>query len=182
MIGTGLTFTAGVGVVASLVGVPVWLVGEISGLELMQIAGKCAVIAFPVGVAFSGMLALTVRGRPFEKLSLPRFAALGAGAGLLLFALLGLNAFRHWSVADAVANLAILTLLGGGSATAILLLARRAGPARDYPSPSLRDPSPEEGLASGMTPAGNIGAAVGGAEGSLGPARRVEEGARLPRG
>jgi hypothetical protein len=169
-------------VVASLVGVPVWLVGEISGYELMQIAGKCAVIAFPVGVAFSGMLALTARGRPFERLSLPRFAALGAGAGLLLFALIGMNAFRHWSVADALANLLILTLLGGGSATAILLLARRAGPARDYPSPSLRDPSPEETLASGRTRAAAIGAAAGGAEGSLAPPHRVEEGARQRRG
>jgi hypothetical protein len=91
---------------------------------------KSSIWAFPIGVAFSGVLAITARGRPFDKLSLPRFAALGAGGGLLLFGLLAVNAWQAWSVSDAIANLALLTLLGGGSATATLMIARRAGPAR----------------------------------------------------
>jgi hypothetical protein len=182
MIGTGLTFTVGGGVVGLLFGVPMWLFNEISGLDLIAITGKFAVVAFPVGVAFSGVLALTARGLTLEKLSLPRVAGLGAGAGLLYFALIGVNAFRVWSVADALGNLAVLTLMGGGSATAILLLARRAGPARAYPPPGLRGSSPELSLASGRTPAGSIGAAVGEAEGILDPPHRVEEGARRRRG
>lgn len=130
MIGTGLTFAAGVGVVGSAIGALVWLFpGAISAREILQIVGMSAVIAFPVGAAFSGVLALTAGGRPFDKLSLPRFAALGAGGGLLVFAVLSVNAFRHWSVADAIANLTVLTLMGGGSATAILMLARRVQPA-----------------------------------------------------
>ena len=85
--------------------------------------------AFPIGVAFSGFLAITARGLPFDKLSLPRFAALGAAGGLLLFGVLAANAYHAWSVTDAIGNATILVLLGGGSATATLMLARRAEPA-----------------------------------------------------
>lgn len=127
MIGTGLTFAAGVGVVGSIIGGLVWLLGgRHAGHDLIELIAHSTVIAFPLGVAFSGVLAITARRRSFDKLSLPRFAALGAGAGLLVFAVLSVNAFRAWSVADAIANATVLTLMGGGSATAILLLARRA--------------------------------------------------------
>lgn len=127
MIGMGLTFAAGVGVVASAIAVPMWLLsGGDSGREIIRLVVASSIWAFPVGVAFSGVLALTARGRPFDKLSLPRFAALGAGAGLLLFGVLGINAWHAWSVADAIANGAIFVLLGGGSATATLMIARRA--------------------------------------------------------
>lgn len=129
VIGTGLTFSIGVGVVTSLACVPVWLLGRISGLELLQIAGKTSVIAFPVGVLFSGLLAITARGRSFERLSLRQFAALGGGVGFIVFMLLGVNgAFWRWSLSDAMANFTILTLLGSGSATASLMLARKARP------------------------------------------------------
>jgi hypothetical protein len=71
---------------------------------------------------------MTARGLPFDKLSLPRFAALGAGGGLLLFGLLATNAWQAWTVSTAIANGVILTLLGAGSAVGTLLLARRARP------------------------------------------------------
>jgi hypothetical protein len=133
MIGTGLTFATGVGVVASVMFVlPTWLfLGGDSGREMLEMVVKSALWAFPIGVAFSGVLAMTARGIPFDKLSLPRFAALGAGGGLLLFGLLAANAWQAWSVMDAIGNATILVLLGGGSATATLMLARRArvGPA-----------------------------------------------------
>lgn len=131
MIGTGLTFATGVGVVASLIFVlPTWLLlGGDSGREMLVMVIKSSIWAFPIGVAFAGVLAITARGLPFDKLSLPRFAALGAGGGLLLFGLLAVNAWQAWSVSEAIANLALLTLLGGGSATATLMLARRAGSA-----------------------------------------------------
>ena len=131
MVGMGLTFAAGVGVVASMIFVlPTWLLlGGDSGREMLVMVIKSSIWAFPIGVAFSGVLAITARGRPFDKLSLPRFAALGAGGGLLLFGVLAANAYHAWSVMDAIGNATILALLGGGSATATLLLARRAGPA-----------------------------------------------------
>jgi hypothetical protein len=130
MIGTGLTFAAGVGVVASMIAGLVWLLpGSESGLEMIRLVIASSIWAFPIGMAFAGFLAITARGRPFDKLSLPRFAALGAGGGLLLFGVLAVNAYHAWSVSTALANLTIFVLLGGGSATATLLLARRAGPA-----------------------------------------------------
>jgi hypothetical protein len=130
MIGTGLTFSVGVGVVASMIAGLVWLLpGGEGGLEMIRLVVASSIWAFPIGVVFSGALAITARGVSFDKLSLPRFAALGAGGGLLLFGLLATNAWQAWSVSTALVNATIFVLLGGGSATATLLLARRAGPA-----------------------------------------------------
>ncbi len=130
MIGMGLTFSAGVGVVASMIAVLPWLLlGGDSGREMIRMVIASSIWAFPIGVAFSGVMAITARGLPFDKLSLPRFAALGAGGGLLLFGVLAVNAYHAWSVSTALANLTIFVLLGGGSATGALMLARRAGPA-----------------------------------------------------
>lgn len=69
MIGTGLTFAVGVGVAGSILGVVGLLLGELSWNDLRMVA-KLSVIAFLVGVAFSGVLAITARGRTFDKLSL----------------------------------------------------------------------------------------------------------------
>jgi hypothetical protein len=126
MIGTGLTFAAGVGVVASITGLLVRLGHGITGLELMQIVGKFSVVAFLLGVAFSGVLAIAARGREFNKLSLRLVGALGAGAGLLYFVFLALNGGRNWSAPDAIANFVLLILMGAGSAAATLAIARKA--------------------------------------------------------
>lgn len=127
MIGMGLTFSVGVGVVASAIAGLVWLLpGTGGGRELFRIVAATAIWAFPIGVAFSGIVAVTSRLRSFDELSLPRFAAFGAGAGLLLFGGLALNAWHSWSVATAAANATIFVLLGAGSATASLLIARKA--------------------------------------------------------
>src|SRR5262245_39292636 len=131
IIGTGLTFSAGVGAVSGTIGTLIWLFRSDLTLQhlpgVLGLAARFAVIAFPVGVAFSGALALLARRREFGKLSLPMFASLGAGAGMLLFLLLGVNgAFAAWRPVDAIANFVILTLLGSGAATGTLLVARRA--------------------------------------------------------
>lgn len=127
MIGMGLTFSAGVGVVASLVAVVPWLLlGGGSGRELARLVVASALWAFPIGVTFSGVVALVARGRRFDELSLPRFAAIGAGAGLVLFGALATNAWHAWSLPTALGNAAIFVFLGGGSAVASLMLARRA--------------------------------------------------------
>ena len=131
MIGVGLIFAAGVGVVASAIAAVLWLVsGTASPRELIQLVAKTTIIAFPVGIAFAALVAISAGGRRFDRLSIPLFAALGAGGGLVLFLMLGVSgAFAHWSVADAIANLTILTAMGGASATATLMVARRGRPA-----------------------------------------------------
>ncbi len=130
MVGTGLVFSVVVGVVASVVAGVAWLLtGMNSDRELIRVVVASAMWAFPIGLTFAGFLALTARGRPFEKLTLPRMAALGAGGGLLLFGVLAANAWNAWSLPTAILNLTVFLGLGAGSATAALLLARRAGPA-----------------------------------------------------
>lgn len=129
MLGMGLTFSAGVGLLATTVAGLVWLIPGIGGdVEVFRLAAASAVWAFPIGLAFSGAMALGAGGRRFADLSVPRFAALGGGAGLLLFGALAANAWSAWSVETAIANAVILVGLGSGSATATLLMARRARP------------------------------------------------------
>jgi hypothetical protein len=127
----GLTFSVGVGVVAGVLALASTVVRLLKGApfdpEIGIVVVGSAVWSFPIGVAFSLALALAARGRSFRELSLPGFAALGAGAGLLLFGVLALKAWSAWSAADALTNAILFTVLGAGSATATLLLARRAG-------------------------------------------------------
>lgn len=127
MIGTGLTFAAGVGGLVSIVGAFVWLGGRITGRELVGVAGKFSVAAFLLGVAFSGVLAIAARGRLFDKLSLRLVGGVGAGAGLLYWVFLALNGGRNWSARDAIGNFVLLLVMGVGAATATLLIARKAG-------------------------------------------------------
>lgn len=130
MISTGLTFAAGVGLVASMIAGLVWLLpGSDAGRETIRLVIASSMWAFLIGVAFSGFLAITSRGRSFDKFSLPRFAALGAGVGLFFFGLLAINAWQAWSVSTAISNAMFFVLLGSGSATGTLFLARRARPA-----------------------------------------------------
>ena len=134
----GLTFSAGVGAVASAVAGLVWLLpGVEGGPEMIRMVVASAMWAFPIGVVFSGALAITARGRSFDKLSYPRFAAMGAGVGLVFFGLLATNAWQAWDVTTALANATIFVVLGGGSATGALMLARRAGPALEPGDESL---------------------------------------------
>jgi len=129
MMGTGLTFSVGVGLIGSAIAGILWLLpGTTVGREELAMVVKSAIWAFPVGVAFSGFLAIAARNWSFDKLSLPRVALLGAGGGLLLFGLLAANAWQAWSTADAIVNGVFLVGLGSGSATASLLLARKARP------------------------------------------------------
>ena len=129
MVGTGLIFSAGVGVVASVIAGVAWLLtGMDRDPERIRVVVASAIWAFPIGMAFAGFLALTARGRAFEKLTLPRMAALGAGGGLLLYGVLAANAWHAWSPAAALVNLTVFLGLGAGSATSVLLLARRARP------------------------------------------------------
>jgi hypothetical protein len=84
---------------------------------------------FVAGVIFSGVLGLVEGRRPFEQLSLPRFAAWGAAGGFLLSAIFVLAV----SLSGDPAFLRYLVLVGplfavagAGSAAGSLALARRA--------------------------------------------------------
>jgi hypothetical protein len=131
MIGTGVTFAAGVGVVTSLVGAVAWIMGKATVIEVLQVAGRFSVVAFLLGVAFSGVLAITAGGRGFSKLSLRLVSGLGASAGLLYFGFLAMNGGRNWSAKTAAVNFVVLTVMGGGAAAATLLIARRGRAAID---------------------------------------------------
>lgn len=153
MIGTGLTFAVGVGVVGSLVGLTALLFGQAS-LDDLRFVARISVVAFIVGVGFSGVLALTARGRTFDKLSLPFVTALGAGGGFLYFLFIAaMNGARVWSPRLALLNLTILTVMGAGSAAAMFLLARKArdtlAPGED--TPRLGEGTPESPLAQRKT-------------------------------
>ena len=127
IIGTGLTFAVAVGVVGSILGLGGLLLGQLSWDDLRMVP-KLSVIAFLVGVGFAGVLAIAARRRTFDKLSLRYVTVLGAGGGLLYFLFIAAaHGAQVWSLWNAIGNLAILTLLGGGSAAGSLLLARRAG-------------------------------------------------------
>ena len=133
MVGTGLTFSAVVAVVSAVAAGVAWLLpGAMTSAEVVEMifmGVRAAVWAFPVGVVFSGGLALTSGKRTFDELSIPRVSALGAVGGLALFGLLALNAWSAWSTADAIGNLVILVGMGAGAAGGNLALARKASPA-----------------------------------------------------
>jgi hypothetical protein len=128
MLGMGLTFAAVAGVLFSVLAAigGLFFPGAEDDPAFMIIAGSTW--GFAIGAAFSGALAIAARGRGFDELSLSRVALLGAGGGLALAALLVGATLGEWSVADATVPFTFLPLLGAGSATASLLLARRAGP------------------------------------------------------
>ena len=151
MFGTGLTFAVGVGLVASAIGAAFWLGGAVTGREVAQIAGKSSVVAFLLGVAFSGVLAVTARGRQFNKLSLRLVGGVGAGAGLLYFLFLAVNGGRNWSPRDAIGNFVLLTVIGGGAGAATLRIARRTGAPRPAREPLGRLEPGDDQLARGRT-------------------------------
>ena len=84
-----------------------------------------ALVGFVGGTAFSGVLGIAGRRRTFDQMSLPRFTAWGAAAGLLLTALM-LSTTGTFTLALLLEVGVTLTLLGAGSAAGSLALARRA--------------------------------------------------------
>jgi hypothetical protein len=132
VIGTGVTFAAGVGVLATVIGGIAWFMGGITGRELTQIVGRSSVVAGLLGVLFAGILAITARARRFNKLSLPTVGGLGAGAGVLYFlVLLAGNGGKSWARGVGIANFVALAVMGAGSAIAMVTIARRARSALD---------------------------------------------------
>src|SRR5512138_1865171 len=82
------------------------------------------VLGFFAGVTFSALLALTEGRRRFDQMSLPRFAAWGAGGGLLLSALFAKAASLGWG--DVLAIAPTFALASAVCASGSLAVARRA--------------------------------------------------------
>ena len=129
MIRMGLTFAAVAGALFAVIAAALGLFfpGVENELSFVIIAGS--VWAFAIGVTFSGILAIAGRDLRLDTLSLPRVAALGAVGALLLSGLLVGATWQEWSVWEALVPVTFLPLLGAGSATASLLLARKVTPA-----------------------------------------------------
>lgn len=130
MIGTGLTFGAGIGGATLLVGIAAMIFGNAT-LDDMRFAAKMGVVGTIVGVGFSGILALSARSKRFTNISIPRFTLLGAGAGLVYFLIIAMNAYRVWTPSLAFGNFMLLILMGGGAAGATAFIARKARPQLD---------------------------------------------------
>lgn len=128
-VGIGLTWALGWAPVGAITGL---IAGMVLGFPLggiaLNYAQLFAGLGFVGGTIFSTVLRLAEGRRRFDQLSLPRFAAWGSVGGLALGAL---------SVAMGIVGLGGITpltaavvgaagLLGAGSATGTLSLARRA--------------------------------------------------------
>ncbi len=125
MVGTGLTFAAGVGGVVSIFGAVAWLRGGPTVRDVLETVGKFSVASFVLGVGFAGVVAIGARAGLFKKLSLRLGTALGVGAGSLYWGALAMTGGRSWTPRLAILNFVLLAVIGGGSAAAMLLIARR---------------------------------------------------------
>jgi hypothetical protein len=127
-IGMGLTWAAawfGVGMIM-LVGI--FMATGSTGADVPYPLGFGA-FGFVAGVTFSGVLGLVEGRRPFDQMSLPRFAGWGAAGGFFLSAIF-VSVVALVEDPAFIQNLMVLgpvfSVAGAGSATGVLVLARRA--------------------------------------------------------
>jgi len=127
VIGTGLTFAVGIGVITSILGAIAWIGHKASVIEIMRDVGRFSVVGFLLGVLFSGVLVVLSRVRGLRNVSLRLAASLGAAAGTLYWLFLASTGGRSWTPRLALINFGVLFVMGTGSAIATLLIARKAG-------------------------------------------------------
>ena len=116
-IGMGFTWAAAWSV-AGLV--PRWVFGFNADVPFPLVFG---VLGFIAGITFSGVLMLTEGRRPFDQMTLSRFAGWGAMGGLLLSALFAKAASLGWG--DVLAIAPTFALACAVCASGSLTLARR---------------------------------------------------------
>ena len=117
-IGMGVTWAAALFVVGF---VPRWVFGFNGDLPFPILFGALGFIA---GLIFSGLLVLTEGRRRFDEMSLPRFGAWGATAGLLLSALFVRGAALSWGEVLAISM--TFAVASAACAAGSLAVARRA--------------------------------------------------------
>ncbi|MGI9627399.1 MAG: hypothetical protein ACR2QM_11235 [Longimicrobiales bacterium] len=123
-IGMGLTWAAGWTVAGMLGAIVIYTLFP----SLPEPDILIPVFAYPgflAGVGFSVVLRIADGRRRFDELSLPRFAAWGALGGLLVGTLVALVASQAAPVGVLAAIMGSSTLLGAGSASGLLAVARR---------------------------------------------------------
>ena len=133
-VGMGLTWAATWSVVGTLlwwaanlliVGNPSTFIGPFAlTVGALVIFGE---VGFIGGAIFSVVLGIAEGRRRFDQMSLPRFAAWGALAGLLM-SMLALTAGSWQMVPQNLIILSLMPLMGAGSSAGSLALARRADP------------------------------------------------------
>lgn len=120
-IGMGLTWAVFWGVITLVIGV----LGGI-GPGIVMGAIRNAIAGFIAGGSFSAVLSVAERGKRLEDLSLGRFAAWGGLVGIVLTGVIGAAAgipgVLMWR------GLIVSGLLGAGSASGTLGLARKGDP------------------------------------------------------
>jgi hypothetical protein len=117
-LGMGVTWAAA-WFVAGMV--PRWVLGINADVPFPLVFG---VLGFLAGIAFSAVVALADGRRSFDQVSLPRFAGLGAGGGLLLSVLFARSVSLGWG--DVLAIAPTFALASAVSAAGSLALARRS--------------------------------------------------------
>ena len=129
MVGTGVTFAAGIGGVVSIFGAIALLRGRATVRDVVETVGQFSVASFLLGAGFAGVVAIGARAGLFKKLSLRVGTSLGVGAGLLYWLFLAMTGGRNWTPRLAILNFVLLVLMGGLSAAATVVIARKAGSA-----------------------------------------------------
>ena len=118
-VGTALMWAVawcGTGILLALLG----LFGTLAPVDYALFAGVFAIMGFIGGAAFSTVVAIGEGRRRFDEMSLLRFAAWGAlGGGLMQLVLFGLGQ------PTSIATVGLFVLMGSGSATGSLALARK---------------------------------------------------------
>ena len=132
MVGTGVVFATGALVVFGSIGVVGALLGKWSVLGPLM-GGRLVVVAFILGLAFSGFVALVARTKLFRKLSVALGTTLGGAAGLLYWLAIafGGGAINRWEGNEAIVNLVLLMVIGAVSAGATMFLTKKAGASLD---------------------------------------------------
>jgi len=123
-IGTALTWAAGWSITGAIFGAVTWALGIDPPSAIFWVGASFAVLGFIGGAIFSTVLGLVEGRRRFDQMSLPRFTAWGTLGGLLVASLL---IFQGLVTGPTQAiGLGVVILLGAGSASGSLALARRA--------------------------------------------------------
>ena len=128
-VGMGLTWAAGWALVGVLIGLSMEFLGLPMGWFVEVFDAPLPALAIPgffSGAVFSAVLGIAGRRRRFDELSLPGFAALGAGGGLLLGLFPVAAVGTGMASAAAAVVIGTLTILSAVSASGSLMLARMA--------------------------------------------------------
>lgn len=137
-LGTGITWAVAWAPIGAITG---WFAAMALGLPVAVVEVNYALVfgalGFVGGTVFAMLLAAAEGRRSFAELSLPRFAACGAGGGMVLGAFaVGISLLGAGLTVLGATVTAACTLLGAASAATTLTIARAGQRAPAHPSPA----------------------------------------------